>query len=130
MSTDRVIKFRAWDISNSEMIYQFEIIAANGSPFFEGKPTQYWKLMQYTGRKDDDGTEIFEGDVVKAVACSTYPDQTKTSDVIFNNEDDAQWQVRLPGYNHGLPLTWGGWVSLKVIGNIYQNPELLNSPHD
>lgn len=85
---------------------------------------------QYTGLKDKNGKEIYEGDVVVAVAEEKYLDRSITSDVVFNT--NGGWQVReRPAsdwtYEHGLAIEWGGWESIEVIGNIYENPELLTN---
>lgn len=87
---------------------------------------RFKEFIQYTGLKDKNGKEIYEGDIVRAIAEERYAENTRISDVIFG--DDSQWQVRIrDGYSHGLPLTWGGWESIGVIGNIFEKPELLKS---
>lgn len=102
---------------------------------FDWTTKQYYpvdpeSVGQLTGRKDKGGKEIYEGDIVKAIAEPDYPDSSITSDVIFG--DTLQFQIRNKSeydtefeYLSGLPLTWGGWESLEVIGNIYENPELI-----
>lgn len=81
-------------------------------------------IMQFTGLKDKNGKGIYEGDIVNAIAEEDYQEETRTSDVIFAK--DFQWQIRYRKcYEHGLPVNWGGWASLEVVGNIYENPNLL-----
>ena len=70
---------------------------------------------QYTGLKDKNGKRIFEGDVV-------YDGFTKDK-VVF---EDCQWK---------LVDRYGKWIELfkreiEVIGNIHDNPELLEVEHD
>lgn len=73
---NREIKFRVWDVENKEML---EVQELDFEPTFYGgriaiRPDQYndyfdtedMILMQYTGLKDKNGKEIYEGDIVKA----------------------------------------------------------------
>jgi uncharacterized phage protein (TIGR01671 family) len=75
-------------------------------------------IGQSTSILDKNGKPIFEGDIVYAIAREEYEDSTKISDVMRNA--NGEWQIRAgKGYNHGLPINWGGWRSLEVIGTIY-----------
>jgi uncharacterized phage protein (TIGR01671 family) len=74
------------------------------------------EIMQYTGLKDKNGKEIYEGDIVFNDA-----DKNKYYEIIWDNEnagfslgDGGMW---LQTYQ--LPVFW------EVIGNTYENPELL-----
>jgi uncharacterized phage protein (TIGR01671 family) len=87
--------------------------------------TKQYVFMQSTGRFDINEKEIFDGDIVHARASVEYSDDSTVADVIFG--EDLQWQIRSDNYQHGLPLTWGGWDSLEVIGNIYTNPDLTEA---
>ena len=84
--------------------------------------------MQYTGLKDKNGKEIYEGDIVAAVAEPDYEDSSVVSDIMFSSGTAFTVRSRdnTGSYESGLSLSWGGWDNIEVIGNIYENKELLN----
>jgi len=85
---------------------------------FEG-----YEIMQYTGLKDKNGREIYEGDIVKGI----YYDN------LYKTENEVICQVRWDKSGYwtfsGTINFLGGYLSdlrnIIVIGNIYENPELL-----
>ena len=108
-----------------------------------------YELMQFTGLIDKNGKEIYEGDIV-ALACSGEDGATKRMNVIATiiwNTEQAQFIVYIHdkdvlvkgGSKNGKVCSmrevhsWAGWHScfsfprnIEVIGNRYENPELLN----
>jgi len=128
----REIKFRAWNYTRNEMSYDIESI-----DFDKGRveqintlqdrilfPTKEAVLMQYTGLKDKNGVEIYEGDIVE------HPDYYRAGPVIFD-EWYARFAVEADEDDESLALnkhTFGQEV--EVIGNIYKNPELLENTND
>lgn len=115
----RPIKFRAWDVRNevmwlrkpkqlvSEFFQLIEQDTEGGEQFI---------LMQYTGLKDKNGVEIYEGDILQGVAGSYK--------VKWNN-NTLNW-VAYDGGNLGL---WA-FNEPEVIGNIWEHPELLEKTND
>ena len=121
----REIKFRAWDKNLHK--FRYPDLWDNSMP---SNWRDWYELMQFTGLLDKNGKEIYEGDIVECVAIDGYEDDTRITDVIRNVS--GEWQARNPPdidvvYEHGLPITWGGWESKEVIGNIYENPEMINA---
>ena len=83
------------------------------------------EYQQFTGLLDKDGVEIYDGDIVKAIAEEEYFECSKISQ-IARSSTNTSWCVLKTGYTLGMHLLWGGWKSLEIIGNIYQNPKLLS----
>lgn len=76
-------------------------------------------LMMGSGKKDKNGTEIFEGDIIKGTITSAWKKQeivcvVKYINCKFVSVEDNKWE-------HSLMFA----KDIKIIGNIYENPELL-----
>lgn len=132
----REIKFRAWEKNRKEMLEVLGVffdvgtikhkplkIKGNTNPFNEGYPNTYFRdieVMQYTGLKDKNGKEIYEGDIVE------FPigngDLIKQQ-VVFQRGAFTTESGRMWGYEKDT--LYLGWY--EVIGNIYENPELLTA---
>ncbi len=151
-------KFRAWDSNTNQMLYmnqqyglspQYQINDDSWTRFWESlaRCSERFDLMQYTGLKDSNDREIYEGDIIllpkfewdDPVPGGYYK---KNTDIYFTLVwDTAQWGYRIDIINRpkglwGTSMTvvfnlTGGYKhmgysdSIKVVGNIYENPELL-----
>ena len=129
----REIKFRAWDKTNNKMLFDelegFEF-ARNGEPVLcrvEGfsnmleaqcsKRKGQLVLMQYTGLKDKNGQELYEGDILKEIGllgviechAPSFKLRRNRPSKTFNDEDLFE-----------IPDLEG-----EIIGNIYENSDLL-----
>lgn len=83
------------------------------------------ELMQYTGLKDKNGMRIFEGDIVKCRVYSLSNETFEIDDIgkVVYDDDCCAYFIN---FNEGCIHLTSAW-NLKVIGNIYENPELLTA---
>lgn len=123
----REIKFRCWDKENKEMLDVEYLHWDDCTREFSIRTTMYTDyfdiedmiLMQYVGLKDKNGKEIYEGDIVK-IDKEDYKYIVKFYDGCFvgiNKYDEHYEQAKILGNLFTLEL--------EVIGNIHDNPELL-----
>lgn len=115
--TQRIIKFRAWDWDAKKII--------DNVPVFEGvafenattedeidncqrliSEVENYPLMQFTGLLDKNGKEIYEGDIVSSEG--------------WNNQV-VEWKEGMQPYFQYYQDS----EDMEIIGNIYENPELL-----
>lgn len=141
------IKYKAWDIAMKKMFIPSELqFRAEGvfcyyetlnSEEYADMRTYYNKrklcnpapefdrdqdaiLLQYTGLKDKGGIEIYEGDILEADwQDDRYP--IHTIGPVNRNEETGGWNLG----EGGSPMR-DARDYFRVIGNIYENPELIN----
>lgn len=130
----REIKFRAWNKDSKKMYKIGQITLEEGTWNYEPDNREYigmsipyqpsFVLMQYTGLKDKNEKEIYEGDIIEIKGYSNKGYNTGLVKEIYVVEfKDFCWSC---GIKSLLNLATINWASIEVIGNIYDNPELLS----
>lgn len=146
------IKFRAWDKRKKRFItdpieFELELISldikvSNLYIGFVNEYFEYFDIQQYTGLRDCNGKEIYQGDIVRFVGgtcnmlpCSPYQHEWhKKGTILVCRMLDSGWALspksilkyqepNIVGNVQNYDF-WNHQRSLEVIGNIYENPEL------
>lgn len=134
----REIKFRIWDKVDNEMFkphpdYLLSCDSFSGEWFVWKNQMGVFRkqgefiLMQSTGLKDKNGVEIFEGDILQVG--DGEPHVSNISTVTWDTSEMAGFGLVIPDDGYGKTQ----WLEFyadetnryRVIGNIYENPELL-----
>ena len=121
----REIKFRAWDTDNKKMVLWGELLSKNLQNILSMPKYCGYELMQYTGIKDKNGKEIYEGDIIQ----DSFYD--RKAEVVFL--EGAFWLDYIKDFKeyetihkrYQLIANYDNKEVLEVLGNIYDNPELL-----
>ncbi len=132
----REIKFRVWDKVSQTMsnVHGITGLARDDDSEFKyivsdnyGNGVKDWKnieLMQYTGLKDKNGKEIYEGDIIALYGFKQKEEVEIERDVVRWNEEEAGfWVGCAKSYDQDNPKIL---TNIVIVGNIHRNPELLN----
>jgi len=126
---ERIIKFRAWD--GTRLLYKdlFDDNWYTSSDWNNSKLVRpvnqsdinTMQIMQYTGLKDKNGVEIYDGDIVKQYSGRQW-ESIYTVVWYQGDEFHCGWYLDKSQLEMGIDRA----KSLEVIGNKYENPELLS----
>ena len=110
----RDIRFRAWDKIKQTMVM---LTFPPENAWFDKGFNYEFEIMQYTGLKDKNGVEIFEGDIVEYVHDYIQEDLTdiRKAEVVFQH---GGFQI-----SNSFLVDWGD-RTYKIIGNVFENPYL------
>lgn len=124
---NRELKFRIWDKKNNMFIYVWDAshkrlaISLNGlvysGMYDDVLPENDYTIQQYTGLKDKDGKEIYEGDILEYQ--SHDPKYAKCI---------VRWTQEHEDNHPGFVIhdSYSQYGKPEIIGNIFENKELLN----
>jgi len=141
----REFKFRIWDIENKMWMTKYFYPDQDYYAWINNKVVRFlvsldwiidhpkfWTIQQFTGLFDKNGREIYEGDIIRRMYGMNQK-YIKNAEIMFgecpeDNEDDGNfigWYINYLGNNWGKASLYDEKDYIEVIGNIFENPELL-----
>ncbi len=124
----RDIKFRAWGLDDKHMYRDSGVLATTSNMDWLTQPhsgplvnprSEKLVLMQYTGLKDKNGVEIYEGDIIE------YGPYDDSKSGRYKKAIEWKENARYTGFNICVGDNGQRQTHSEVIGNIYENPELV-----
>jgi len=143
---NRKIKFRAWDKKENKFWTEYPIVINGAGTLLRfgikdglvmgsivGCIQADYVIQQFTGLIDKNGKEIYEGDLVNFTTNSLGGDEDFISQEVHWAREDGGWAfgrwLNTRGETTYFTIT-GDWIKVKtleIVGNIFENPELVTT---
>ena len=129
----REIKFRAWSSGRKEMTEVENINFKGNAVYLISKYLRLvanldeTELMQYTGLQDENGVDIYEGDIIN-LSYEYFDGHFRDNEIVGKVYfEDSSFRMSYKKYDEirEWRIDEPEILSIEVIGNIYENPELL-----
>lgn len=119
--------FYGWSMGKNyitEIINEYPTLSDPGGCYIETfKEVEENSISQYTGLKDKNGKEIYEGDIIQSFDSQDY----EITHIIEYSDEGAKFTAKHKGFGDcGVSQKWISEFEKEIIGNIYENPDLLN----
>ncbi|WP_162551551.1 YopX family protein [Levilactobacillus brevis] len=124
-----VPKFRGWD-RNNHVMYDFMMMCFNvnlKNVLYRNNLTDF-DIDMSTGLKDANGNMIYENDIIKYFGGNERVKIKTTYGIVFYDSEHGCFNSRIQNEEHNK----GGISPLDdlIVGNVHENPELLEAQHD
>ncbi len=120
---NREIKFRAYS-NQADKIMDWDFIKSVGN-LTKLICLNHVDVMEYIGLKDKNGTEIYEGDIINIDVSGEYLTYGMIRSEVKFYTNQAQFGFTTP--NGWLSFCHKHYITIEVIGNIYENANLLTT---
>lgn len=136
----REIKFRAWDTKKQIFVPSGDIIFSDygdtritvnpncmeyiGDSCHNYNEDSRFKIMQYTGLKDKNEVEIYEGDICRCWGGSEFNGHYEYNKIYEVKWQGSGFEMMIDDCGYGWNYS-SGFEYIEIIGNIYENQELL-----